>query len=245
MIKLIKKNGLGGIANSVDSALNGLGTWGKLVQIIDPTGITSWKDFGDSLKAFQKEGTLLKAGEMSLSALGVIPMFGVFKGLPKLFGIAKKVDKASDSAKLIKKVADLPAGITVKEYKELLDLKNVGEIISGLDMHGLNKLRSCVESSASQFIKSTKDAASSPEAIARAKNYEKLLSEIDDAADAIYNQADDILVTNAHSFDVMDGKAVMGERSYNINTKKGRTKAEKAQKAKGQFLQNNPVIYFS
>ena len=43
MTKLIKKNGLGGIANSVDSALDGLGTWGKLgVQIIDPTGITSW-----------------------------------------------------------------------------------------------------------------------------------------------------------------------------------------------------------
>jgi hypothetical protein len=52
-MKLKKKYDIGGFIDSVDSSLDKLGTWGKLgVQILDPTGITGWKDLGDSIKAF-------------------------------------------------------------------------------------------------------------------------------------------------------------------------------------------------
>lgn len=121
MSKLIKKNGLGGIAESVDTALDGLGTWGKLgVQVLDPTGITGWKDFGDSLKAFQKEGSLLKAGEMGLSALGVIPMFGLFKGVGKSLGKLGKGAKAAKQKKVLASQLD-------KVVKECVESKTISE----------------------------------------------------------------------------------------------------------------------
>lgn len=121
MTKLVKKNGLGGIAEAVDSSLNGLGTWGKLgVQIIDPTGITGWKDFGDSLKAFQKEGTLLKAGEMGLYALGAIPMFGIFKSA------GKALSKLGKSTKALKKEKALASQLD-KVVKECINAKTISE----------------------------------------------------------------------------------------------------------------------
>lgn len=121
MTKLIKKNSLGGIAEAVDSSLNGLGTWGKLgIQIIDPTGITGWKDFGNSLKAFQKEGTLLKARELGLSALGTIPMFGVFKNA------GKALSKLGKSAKALKKEKAITSQLD-KVVKECIDTKTISE----------------------------------------------------------------------------------------------------------------------
>lgn len=102
MKNTIKKHFLGGIAEAVDSSLDGLGTWGKLgVQIIDPTGVTGWKDFGDALKTFQKEGSLLSAGGLGLATLGIIPMFGGFGRA------AKVIDKVSDAEKVADAVSDV------------------------------------------------------------------------------------------------------------------------------------------
>lgn len=252
MIKLIKKNGLGGIANSVDSALDGLGTWGKLgVQIIDPTGITSWKDFGDSLKAFQKEGTLLKAGEMGLSALGTIPMFGMFKGLPKLLGIVKKADKASDATKLIKKVKDLPKSIDVATYKKLLDPNfNSKAIIEDLDLEDLTKLKGCIELSASKYIKEVGANTASPELVKKARKYEELLTDIDKTIyqkqlDSLYRESEPIIATQYHSFSVNPRSGnIQAEIHPKLTTKAGRAELEKLDKAKKQYLSENSIIYF-
>lgn len=249
MSKLIKRNQLGGIAEAVDSSLNKLGTWGKLgVQMLDPTGITGWKDFGDSLKAFQKEGSLMKAGELGLSALGAIPMFGAF---PRLLGLTKKVDKVSDAAKLIKKTKDLPKGIDLNLYKQLLDPKvDPTSVIKSLDVEELAKLKSCVESSASQYLKVAGTNAASPELVAKTKHYEDLLTLMDKeitskGLDNLYSEADDILVTGDHVFDVLAG----GTPSWPTPVK-GSSKAKRAAKeaaalqAKKDFVADNPIIYF-
>lgn len=250
--KLIKRNQLGGIAEAVDSSLNGLGTWGKLgVQILDPTGITGWKDFGDSLKAFQKEGSLLKAGEMGLSALGTIPMFGVFKGLPKLLGIAKKADKLEDASKLVKKISDLPKSIDASTYKKLLDPKfNGKEIIQDLDLEDLTKLKNCVESSASKYIQEVGGTAASPELAKRAKKYEELLTDIDKTIyekqlDSLYKESEPILVTSQHSFSVSPKSGnTQWESRPKLSTKAGRESKQKLDSAKERYLSENPVIYF-
>lgn len=112
-MKLKKKYDIGGFIDSVDSSLDKLGTWGKLgVQILDPTGITGWKDLGDSIKAFQQEKdagkSILKAGEVGLAALGAVPMIGSIG----------KLGKVGRSEKLISKNAKL---FDYDTYKALVD----------------------------------------------------------------------------------------------------------------------------
>ena len=147
MTKLIKKHGLGGFAESVDKSLDGLGTWGKLgVQMIDPTGITSWKDLGDSLKTFQKEGTLASAGELGLMTLGAIPMFGVFKSAAKLPGkLLRGTSKVADSA-VVKILTNVDKEIP-KQILSKLSPKQKQEAISIIQ----NKINTIV----SDFSKTT------------------------------------------------------------------------------------------
>lgn len=252
MSKLIKKHGLGGIAVAVDSSLDGLGTWGKLgVQILDPTGITGWKDLGDSLKAFQKDGTILKAGELGLSALGVIPMFGMFKSFPKLLGLSKKVDKLGDASKLLRNVSDLPKGINVDIYKKILDPNfDSSALLKAMSSEELTQLKSCVEYSATKYLEAAGKNIVSPELTAKTKKYEQLLADIDkniyeNSLDDLYKTGDDVLVTSDHVFEVSPTGDLQWPQKRNLNRKDQRKAAEAAQKRTSEYIQNNPVIYFS
>lgn len=255
--KLIKKHDLGGIAKAVDSSLDGLGTWGKLgVQVIDPTGITGWKDFGDALKAFQKEGGIRKAGELGLAALGAIPMFGSVKGFSKLLGLSKKVDKVGDISKLARTVKDLPKGIDVATYKKLLDpTVNIQEVLGKLDLDAtdLTKLKECVEYSASRYMEAAGKNITSPELVATTKRYEELLTDLDkniklkieEADRLLYEGGEEMLLTPEHAFDVgTTGNLEWSKTRTHLNRKKEREAAEKARKRRKDFIEDNPIIYF-
>lgn len=164
--KLIKKHQLGGFAEAVDKSLDGLGTWGKLgVQILDPTGITSWKDLGDSLKAFQKEGTLLRAGELGLTALGAVPMFGVFKAaakLPsKLFERASKVAENALVKTLLNTEKELPKQLISKmsskqkEAAVTIINKEIENIVQDFSKQSAGKLTPEVETAISKLNEKT------------------------------------------------------------------------------------------
>lgn len=106
MEKLIPKHGLGNIIDTIDSKLNSLGEWGKLgVQMIDPTGISGWKDVKETSKALAKEKSMSNIASFAMAALGAIPMVG---GLGKLIGkgsnAIKTIDKIQDTAKASDKI---------------------------------------------------------------------------------------------------------------------------------------------
>lgn len=254
--RVIYKNQLGGIAESVDASLNKLGPWGKLgVQVLDPTGVTGWKDLGDALKAFQKEGGLRKAGELSLAALGAVPMLGMFKGFSKLLGVSKKMDKVGDASKLIKKVEDLPKSIDLTTYKKLLDPNfDIKGVLQELSTQELTKLKQCVEYSASQYLQAAGKNITSPELVAKTQRYEDLLSDIDKnikakhekALDDLIREPEEILITPDHNFDVDSLGELQWEVSgRNLNRKAERQAADKALQRRRDHIDKNPVIYFT
>lgn len=267
-MKLKKKYDIGGFIDSIDSSLDKLGIWGKLgVQVLDPTGVTSWKDLETSLKDFQKVGGLKEAGSLALAGLGAIPAFGVFAKLgkiatlggnkfPKLTKLLSETNDTINAGKLLKKTSDLPKGIDVNIYKKLIDPDtNVTKIIESLDTSDLAKLRSCVESSAQQYIKSLGNATKTQKQTKKLEKYEKLLSDIDTESEKKFKEAveagmdisEDLpSVTKYHEFDVDNNGAIVAHRSYyNLNRKVDKEKLNRANKNRKDFEEENSEIYFT
>lgn len=125
-MKLVRRfNQGGGIAESIDTSLNNLGTLGKLmVEAIDPTGITGWKDLKDSLKSFQEEKStgksIVKAGQLGLDILAAMPVIGIMGKAGKLGKIKDIADlaKIEKSEKLVSKSEKL---FDYDTYKLILD----------------------------------------------------------------------------------------------------------------------------
>lgn len=99
-MKLIKKRAEGGFLDTLDSELNKLGL-GKIgVQMMDPTGITGYKDLGVSWDEFKNDKSLKNLGSLALSTLGAMPMIGLVGRSSKLISKSKKLfDK--DTYKLL------------------------------------------------------------------------------------------------------------------------------------------------
>lgn len=100
-MKLIKKHDDGGLIDALDSELNKLGL-GKIgVQMMDPTGITGYKDLGVSWDAFKNDKSLENLGSLALSALGAMPMIGLVGRSSKLISKSKKLFDADTYRLLI------------------------------------------------------------------------------------------------------------------------------------------------
>lgn len=265
-MKITTKYQLGGFIDSVDSSLDKLGTWGKFgVQLLDPTGITSWKDISTALKDFQKTGGLKEAGSLALAGLGAIPAFGTFaklgklgkldflKSFPKLNEVVTKTSKVIDSNKLIKKASDLPKAINIDTYKKLIDpstsASEAASFLKDLDLEDLTKLKSCVESSAMQYVESVGKAIKSPEQAVKMEKYESLLSTIDKqkhrlSMDELYSEPEAIIATTNHAYDVTNNGAVTWGRSSYSTTKADTEKASKAAKNRKKYDSENSEVYF-
>lgn len=171
--KLIKKHGIGGFAEQVDKSLDGLGTWGKLgVQMVDPTGITAWKDLGDSLRKFQKEGTLMSAGELGLMAMGAIPMFGAIKSIAKIPGkLFRGTSRVADNAivKVLTSVdKEIPKQIlsklSPKQKQEAVSIiqQKIGNIIEDFSKTAQGKLTPEIEETITKLNNKTKALGGDP-----------------------------------------------------------------------------------
>lgn len=117
-------NWAGDKVDQLGSKLEDMGTAGTAIQIVDPTGITGYKDVKDSYQNFKEDSSLANAGLLGLAALGALPMIGVF-GKAKKFqkieeaigdvtGGIKKLEKASDAEKITQKAT------TVKEAEKTI-----------------------------------------------------------------------------------------------------------------------------
>lgn len=120
---------LGDIADSVDEKLDSLGTVGKfVVEAIDPTGITGWKDTKEAYQNFQQDHSVNNAGMLLLGIAGSTPMLGgVFRKLSK----ATKAAKAIKTAEKTSKIAEVTAKFTLKSNPVREDLaKEAAKVLS-------------------------------------------------------------------------------------------------------------------
>ena len=110
-MELTPKNKEGGKSeNLYQSMINPTSTEGILaktaIQVFDPTGISSYPDVYEAGKALYNNPTLANVGELSLQALGALPLIGKLALPIKLAKGVSKLEKASKAASNVNKAID-------------------------------------------------------------------------------------------------------------------------------------------
>lgn len=121
--KLIRKASIGGFLSDISKItqeglenLGKLGTTGKIAEIginlLDPTGVTGWKELGEAVTALSNEKNATNFGKFILAALGAMPATGTAKKVQNILDginegkdilkIVKGVDEVQDASKIIK-----------------------------------------------------------------------------------------------------------------------------------------------